>query len=277
MTTKGKNSGNDAPARALTKMALQEFADERSFERGVRYFEEGRVTSLTEHRGEVIATVKGSRMYTARLREEGGLLEGSCSCPVGKSGGFCKHCVAAGLAWLEEQKKERKTPREPSEAKVTLDDVEEYLSSLPQKELADMIMERICSDTDLRVKLLRKAARSRPEKLDMKTYRDALDYAFKIPDFVFYSESWDYTQDAMEAVFSIEELLKEGYAAEVIDLVEYALKLWEENIEHIDDSDGGMGKISERLQVLHLRACLAVKPDPEALARKLFEREMSTE
>jgi len=211
------------------------------------------------------------------LREEGGLLEGSCSCPVGKSGGFCKHCVAAGLAWLEEQKKERKTPREPSEAKVTLDDVEEYLSSLPQKELADMIMERICSDTDLRVKLLRKAARSRPEKLDMKTYRDALDYAFKIPDFVFYSESWDYTQDAMEAVFSIEELLKEGYAAEVIDLVEYALKLWEENIEHIDDSDGGMGKISERLQVLHLRACLAVKPDPEALARKLFEREMSTE
>ena len=58
MTTKGKNSGNDAPARALTKMALQEFADERSFERGVRYFEEGRVTSLTEHRGEVIATVK---------------------------------------------------------------------------------------------------------------------------------------------------------------------------------------------------------------------------
>jgi uncharacterized Zn finger protein len=45
----------------------------------------------------------------------------------------------------------------------------------------------------------------------------------------------------------------------------------------MDDSDGYMGGILQRLQELHLEACCAAKPDPEALAERLFDWEMRTQ
>jgi uncharacterized Zn finger protein len=44
----------------------------------------------------------------------------------------------------------------------------------------------------------------------------------------------------------------------------------------VDDSDGYMGSILERLQEMHHKACKKAKPDPEALARRLFEWELRT-
>jgi uncharacterized Zn finger protein len=44
----------------------------------------------------------------------------------------------------------------------------------------------------------------------------------------------------------------------------------------VDDSNGEMGGILERLQDLHHKACRKAKPDPEALARRLFEWELRT-
>lgn len=41
------------------------------------------------------------------------------------------------------------------------------------------------------------------------------------------------------------------HPATVVDLAEYALELWEDSIEHIDDSDGGMGMILDDLHQLH--------------------------
>lgn len=45
----------------------------------------------------------------------------------------------------------------------------------------------------------------------------------------------------------------------------------------MDDSDGEMGVITERIQTLHHRACKKAKPDPELLARRLFAWELATE
>ena len=41
-----------------------------------------------------------------------------------------------------------------------------------------------------------------------------------------------------------------------------------------DDSDGGLGGVLEQLQDIHLKACLAAKPDPEELAEGLFDWEI---
>ena len=46
-----------------------------------------------------------------------------------------------------------------------------------------------------------------------------------------------------EVIDSVEELLKEGHAAEVISLAEYALEAVEEAMGSVDDSDGDMGSI----------------------------------
>ena len=76
---------------------------------------------------------------------------------------------------------------------------------------------------------------------------------------------------------SIADLLKAGCAAEVIELSEHALGKVEQATMSMDDSDGYMGGILQRLQELHLEACHAAKPDPEALAERLFDWEMRTQ
>lgn len=45
----------------------------------------------------------------------------------------------------------------------------------------------------------------------------------------------------------------------------------------MDDSDGQVGTILERLQDLHHKACTKARPDPEALGRRLFEWELRSD
>ena len=75
---------------------------------------------------------------------------------------------------------------------------------------------------------------------------------------------------------SLEALLKRGHAKAVRELVERALQRMETAMNEIDDSDGFMGEILDRLQKLHLDACQLENPDPAALAKFLFEWEVSS-
>ena len=76
------------------------------------------------------------------------------------------------------------------------------------------------------------------------------------------------------AIDGIEELLALGHAEVLIELSEYTLLRVERAIEHVDDSDGYMSQLLWRLQEIHLAACLAAKPDPGALAGRLFRWEL---
>jgi hypothetical protein len=87
----------------------------------------------------------------------------------------------------------------------------------------------------------------------------------------------DYAQGIHDAIDSIDELLREGRADEVVDLTEHALSVVERALQSVDDSDGYMGGILERLQQLHLAACRKAKPDPIQLARRLWEWELRGE
>jgi uncharacterized Zn finger protein len=85
----------------ITEDTLLRLAGEIYFDRGLDYYEEGRVRSVAVDAAKVTGTVEGTWSYQVTLRRTGARLDGSCTCPVGQSGGFCKHCVALGLAWLE--------------------------------------------------------------------------------------------------------------------------------------------------------------------------------
>jgi uncharacterized Zn finger protein len=84
----------------VTRDALLDLAGERYFKRGEDYHRGGHVHDLVEHDGVVVARVAGTEDYGVRLWAENGFAY-SCDCPLGLDGEFCKHCVAAGLAWLE--------------------------------------------------------------------------------------------------------------------------------------------------------------------------------
>jgi hypothetical protein len=85
----------------LTRDVMLELAGESYFERGEDYHRGGHVHDLVEHAGVVVARVAGTEDYRVRLWAEDDLVF-TCDCPLGLDGEFCKHCVAAGLAWFED-------------------------------------------------------------------------------------------------------------------------------------------------------------------------------
>ncbi len=274
----GKASEKGSPLSGLLdRRALRLAAGPRSFERGQDYFASGRVGSLAEDRGTIAAKVLGTRPYRVRLWAEGGELQCSCSCPVGQDGSFCKHCVAVGLAWLERQRPDRGTGKKPARPAVTMEDVRAWLTAQDRDALVDMLMDQAMDDDRLRQRLLLKAAKRGGKGLDLDTYRQAIDEAVEAGGFVDYRDACGYASGIEEAIDSIQELLQEGHASAVIELAEYALEAVEQATESVDDSDGYMGGLLERLQELHLEACGKARPDPEELARRLFAWELRTD
>lgn len=260
-------------AKLLDRNVLREMAGGRSFERGKEYFSEGCVRGLAEHDGTITAKVSGTRDYRVKLWIKNGGLDYSCTCPVGADGDFCKHCVAVGLAWLNPEKNRRNS----GGASVTMDDARAALAAQPKEALVALLMEQAMEDDRLRQKLLLKAAKQSNKGVSLNAYRNAIDEAVETGRFVDYHEAYGYAQGIEEAVDSIEDLLKEGHAAEVIELAEHALKAVEDAIGSMDDSDGHMGGILERLQGMHLAACRKARPDPEVLSKRLFQWEMNAQ
>ncbi len=92
-------------------------------------------------------------------------------------------------------------------------------------------------------------------------------------DYVDYRGMYDYVSTIDSALDSLRELLDDGHAVAVVRLAEHAIDRAEDALGYVDDSDGYMSGIAERLQELHRDACAVAKPEPIALARTLFERE----
>jgi uncharacterized Zn finger protein len=234
------------------------------------------VHGLVESEDSIAAQVRGTRRYDVKLWLEAGSLEYACTCPVGTDGLFCKHCVAVGIVWLEPNGKRApgKKPRKPA---VTMDDVRSYLGDLDKTALIDLVLKQALEDERLQQRLLMQAAKKTPRGLDLGTYRTAIDRAVHAGDFIGYDDVYGYARRIEDTVDSVEALLKEGYANEVVELAEHALAAVERAMGSVDDSDGDMGGILDLLQELHHAACAKAKPDPEALAKRLFAWELRTD
>ena len=259
---------------------LKAMAGPRSWERGEDYFERGRVRELFEDRGTILAEVVGTRNYTVSLSVEDGELRGECTCPMGDAGVFCKHCVAVGLAYLEGEADEtssRTGGGRPPKPVATLEDVRDYLAEQDTSALVEIIIEQVKRDDMLRRSLLTKAALARGEGPDIATFREAIDSATFTDGFVDWRSASDFAEGIDAVVDSIAELLEDGQADAVIELAEHALEAVESVMNEVDDSGGHVGGILDRLQELHHAACVAGKPDPEALAQHIFKWQMASD
>jgi Family of unknown function (DUF6880) len=176
--------------------------------------------------------------------------------------------VAVALSWLDDQ----------GLSGPTLDDARTYLRTLPPDSLMELLVEHAHEDERLARKLLLMSVRpGRDAAVDVVSLRTLIDQAFAYHGFVPYREVWGYVQGLEEAIDAIEELLAQGRAAEVVELAEYTLTVFEQALERVDDSDGQMRDVATRLEELHLDACRRATPDPVALAQRLFERECEGE
>ncbi len=271
------SKASNLPA-VLTRRLIERLASDRSLQRGENYFAGGRVKALVKRGDTLRAKVTGTEEYEVRLTAVGGRLEFECSCPVGMDGNFCKHCVAVSLAWLDSQKPggrgQAGSETDRAMPVVNLGDLRPWLLKQSMETLVDLLLDVAERDDRLREKLLRNAARATSKRIDFPAYRDSITRATAIRGFVSYHEAYGFARGVEEAVEPLKELLAEGHATAVIELAEHALKRVEKAMGQIDDSDGGLGGVLELLQDLHLRACLIAKPDPEALATRLFDWEL---
>ena len=241
----------------------------------------GRVARIEEHDGAIEAAVRGTRSYRTKLSQPDGKLRFSCTCPLGEEGLCCKHVVALALAWLGEGP----PPGDPEEesaasgpiGEIHAEDVRRHLLARDKSDLIDILLEQAQGDDRLMRRLLVETSRSRGQDVEAEVLRGVIDDAVSHGGFVGWREAASYARGIEDAVDAVEILLKAGKPGAVIELAEYALKAVEAQMEAIDDSDGGIRPILDRLQDIHYRACRSARPDREALARSLFTWELNSE
>lgn len=263
----------------ISKAQIKKLSDPGSWQRGIDYYKQGNVLSLMEDKEKIIAKVAGTQDYKIKLWYKNNQLNSSCTCPMGDMGVFCKHCVAVGLTYLDSlgSVKNASSKSKMSKPKITLDKIREYLSKQKTDRLVDIITNQLMENDSLRESLMMEVAYCGQKEPDISAFKTTITRATQTHGFVEYHRAYDFFKKIDKVLDFIEEFLKAGFDKEVIELSEYTLKRVEKALGEMDDSDGYMSDILERLQALHHKACVKVKPDPKKLAEHLFKWELSTD
>ena len=261
--------------------SLQAITDTRTFRRGREYARAGRVEKIQEHDSAIEAPVRGTHSYRTKLWQAAGKLRFSCSCPLGEEETCCKHVVALGLAWLGEGPPPGDQEEDPAAsdlmAEIHAEDLRGHLLARDKSDLVDILLEQALGDDRLMRRLFLETSRSRGQDDEGEALRAVIDDAVSHAEFISWREAASYARGIEDAVDAIEGLLKAGKPGAVIKLAEYALKAVEAQLDSIDDSDGEIRPILDRLQDIHLRACRRARPDGKALAQRLFTWELHSE
>ncbi|WP_190818836.1 SWIM zinc finger family protein [Saccharopolyspora pogona] len=236
----------------FTESDLRRLAGERSFDRGLGY--QDAVGSIAELPDGVVASVAGTDSYRVRLRDLGGRLGGDCSCPYGREGAFCKHCVAVGLRILAVA---------PRDAKLAPgSDVRAFLETLDQSELVDLIWQQAQDDPAL-YQRLRLLAATTSDQPDFSALRDQIDLLQT--DWLDYDEAVAYADRTYGTLDALRRLLPD-HATDVQSLLR-------EVMTHVGAAAGcGEGEVEEVADAawqLYLDACEVDPPDPEELGHWL--------
>ncbi len=244
---------------AFTEADIKLAAGPRSFERGLEYLDE--VADLEIASKEITATVYGSSEYRVSLAFGGGGLGGHCTCPQGRDGFFCKHCVAVGLSVL---KMGEDLPRHIETARAQRQLLDSWLESLSKEELLAELSGLLDGDLELRRRFELRAA---SVNLDAAMVRRAVAGLVALPrrGYVEYDESYRYASDVLEAAGAIDDLIQAGGAAEAIGIAREAIGLVAQAYESVDDSSGSVADAEHELLAVHLRACEAAPPEPVSL------------
>ncbi len=257
----------------ISRATLEDLAGATGFQRGEVYFSVGAVTRLSATEAKITARVEGAEAYQVELRDDDGDLVCDCTCPRAAEGYFCKHCVAVGLAWLAEsgaapEVSGKKQRRDPWGA------IKEYLRTQAPETLIALLLDVAQRDDRLYQSLLLKAEQTGGGDV-AKAFHRAIDDATRIHGFVDWREVRTFAGNLDQVADSLAELLKPDTAAMLVELAEYAIERVENSLEEVDDSNGEVGGIGCRLGELHLQACVMARPEPAALAERLFNLETS--
>ena len=261
----------------LSVRAITDLAGPRVYARGAAYHADGRVEPVARSDQRLEATVRGSVPYAVELWVERDKPGWSCSCPAAEDGSFCKHCVAAALLFVGDSQPHLGAVPEPVES-AHGPDVLSHVEGLSRERLVEVVLEQCETDWQLRERMVAEARAARGDGPDVGSWRRRIDSAFApCGDFVGYREAKGWASEIFDVIDGLGDLANAGHGDAVIVLAEHAHRCADAAIQYVDDSDGWLTDIEERLSDLHLSACEAVRPDPVGLARRLADLELTSE
>lgn len=279
MKKQPKQTPQESPfAPLLTKEAVESLSGGAYFQRGLQYFNDGNVERVTEHDNRIVASVMGSYPYTVTFTIKRGRLDYRCSCPLGHNNEFCKHCVAAALAWIESLAAAKtRGAASPTEKFKSLAD---GLANMERSELEKILVNLAMEDQQLQKKLQLRVTAAKDGGGNITALRDMIDQATDLEGYdeyrYDYDEEFGVSEDLEDLCRELEDLLASGkIGGEIIGLIEYAIKKLGEDLDHVEYLDDEISGFLEDLALLHQQACLALRPDPIALAERLFEGNMN--
>lgn len=264
----------------LSENSVRSMTDSGSWSRGQQYAKDGMISELEEFDNRITATVHGQWEYDVELwvtdKNEIGY---ECSCPMGDKGVFCKHCVATALIWMRqvesENAKAKKQGTKGKDHSLTVEDAQKYLCSLSKEELVEMVVSEMRNNKGFRQDILARTALNGGKGLSV--VRARLKSAVKHSGFVYYEDSHGVAREIRRVIRSIKDHLSAKTADEIIVLCEEGIAWISDLILHADDSNGEIAANLGELEELHHNACRLARPDPVALAERLFALEMEGE
>lgn len=242
-------------ARVFSRTVVMRLAGPVVYRRGVSYFWQGRVEPEGGGNSRLRARVRGSVPYTVELWVDDVQPGWSCTCPYVEDGSLCKRVVAVSLLFddaeldaLVEDPPERVT--EPREGRRAL--LAGHVAGLDRERLFGVVLEAAEGDWRLGERLLAEARASRGEDPDLGLWRRRVDAAFTpYGDFVSYQEAAGWAGEVDEVIDALAELCDARHPDAVAVLAEHAHRCADEAIGYIDDSDGWLTGISERVRGEH--------------------------
>jgi uncharacterized Zn finger protein len=209
---------------------IRSLCTEGSFERGLRYFREGRVVRV-EFLGDTIkAVVEGTHKYRVTIRLDDDF-KAQCNCPY-DGGGYCKHIVATLIAVS-------KNYEEISEKKKKEgDSINTILDSLSLEDLKEFLKGEFREDPKLKIRFKIYFA-DRGGGRSIEDYRKEIkllcggtagEYGF--------TKHGDAEADFTQIQDLAERLIQKGNFREVAKIYQALSEVIAENMEVVDDSDG---------------------------------------
>jgi hypothetical protein len=107
--------------------------------------------------------------------------------------------------------------------------------------------------------------------------RKLIDGATRTGNFVDFRAAQAWAAGVDEAISAFADLASTEHAAVALKLAEHTIDRIVKAIEHVDDSDGYCTELLERAGTIHLAAAITARPEPVALARNLYAREIASE
>jgi uncharacterized Zn finger protein len=196
--------------KIVTPALIRRLAGEPYYERGLDYFENGNVASLHQDGTRIHGVVEGTDDYDVVLSAKGKTLDYRCSCPLGSDGEFCKHCVAVGLAWLEQNAERQRDQNKGASTEITREDIAKALQQEDKETLVGWIIRWAEEDEAFRRKVVRAAARRFDSSGLIAQTKQALENALRVRRFVEYRDRRAYAAGVQAVLDEIQDLLEQG-------------------------------------------------------------------